>query len=385
MRTRKIIYTLLLLISIYASLMYEDEFPSFLLNFLIIIVVICRLQSFISGRLVTAEVEDGFSMAKRGRMEHLFVKIKKNGILPMVRTRLLLSVRDVSRNRVQNMQLEFWMKRKEDIHREFVVQFAQFGYYEIELRRLYVNDFVGLTRSRARVRTGKKASILVLPEAVPMFITIERKIDRSVGELDEFSMTQSGNDPSQVYDIRNYKEGDRIQMVHWKLTYKMDDLLVKELSMPLGWPAKIFLDFKKKENLLDIRSLQTLISLYMALKLMEMRFQIVWQRKNGDFISSSSESAVEDLFFQLFSDEMALEGHALEKYEILYPDKRCEHLFYLTDYLDESNAFYLEKSHNANRKTIFCCEPVKERVSCPTIELAQKDWQERLRFTPIQF
>lgn len=232
MRMRKIIYTLLVLISIYASLMYQDAFPSFLLNFLVSLVVICRVQAFISGRLIIAYAEEGFFLAKRGRIKNFSVKLKKIGVFPMIHGKMVLAVADVSRNQMQTMRIELWMKRKEDICREFVVQFAQFGYYEVYLKRLYVSDFMGLTRSRARVRAGKKAGILVLPEAVPMFITVERKIDLSVGELDEFSMTQSGNDPSQVYDIRSYKEGDRMQMVHWKLTYKVGDLLVKELSMP---------------------------------------------------------------------------------------------------------------------------------------------------------
>jgi len=45
-----------------------------------------------------------------------------------------------------------------------------------------------------------------------------------------------------VFDIREFRPGDRLQRVHWKMTAKSEDYLVKEFSKPEGYPLILFLD-----------------------------------------------------------------------------------------------------------------------------------------------
>ena len=41
-----------------------------------------------------------------------------------------------------------------------------------------------------------------------------------------------GNDFSEIYSLRGYEPGDDVKRIHWKLTEKTDEVLVREGSRP---------------------------------------------------------------------------------------------------------------------------------------------------------
>ena len=42
-----------------------------------------------------------------------------------------------------------------------------------------------------------------------------------------------GDDPGETYDIREYQPGDSIRQIHWKLSGKLDDIMIREKSFPV--------------------------------------------------------------------------------------------------------------------------------------------------------
>ena len=66
-----------------------------------------------------------------------------------------------------------------------------------------------------------------------------------------YSDEESGDDPSQIFEIRDYRPGDKMQKIHWKLSAKSDSLIVKEYSEPVGFAIVIFVNLfspGKKED-----------------------------------------------------------------------------------------------------------------------------------------
>lgn len=46
--------------------------------------------------------------------------------------------------------------------------------------------------------------------------------------LDEGMMqNRKGNDPSEIFDIKDYTPGDDLRFVHWKLSGKADHLIMR--------------------------------------------------------------------------------------------------------------------------------------------------------------
>lgn len=53
---------------------------------------------------------------------------------------------------------------------------------------------------------------------------------------------RKGNDPREVFDIREYLPGDDVRSIHWKLSGKLDDLIVREASDPTHYHTAILPD-----------------------------------------------------------------------------------------------------------------------------------------------
>ena len=81
---------------------------------------------------------------------------------------------------------------------------------------------------RKEINVSLESSVPVLPK------------ERNIGDFppavpkdgpDEFTESENiGNISSDVKEIREYRPGDRLQRIHWKLSAKLDDLFVKEMA-----------------------------------------------------------------------------------------------------------------------------------------------------------
>lgn len=117
---------------------------------------------------------------------------------------------------------------------------ADVGNYLFELDRIRVYDLTGLFYMSKRV--FKTASVLVLPEPVDVELRISERTRNFYGDADVYDDFHPGHDSSEIFDVRPFREGDRIQRIHWKLSAKNDELLIREDSQPCACPLVLCLD-----------------------------------------------------------------------------------------------------------------------------------------------
>lgn len=115
------------------------------------------------------------------------------------------------------------------------------GNYVFELDRIRIYDLTGLFYMTKRV--SKSASVLVLPEPVSVNVRVSEQTRNFYGDSDIYDDFRPGDDNSEIFDVREFREGDRIQRIHWKLSAKSDALLVREDSQPSACPLVLCLDY----------------------------------------------------------------------------------------------------------------------------------------------
>ena len=128
------------------------------------------------------------------------------------------------------------------------------GRVACQVGRLWVCDYLGLfCLPLGRVLQGEQAAYF-LPRVEP--IAPQAQEPPSPGaEGERYSQTKAGDDPTELFSLREWREGDRLARVHWKLSQKLGRPLVKELGLPLsdhllvaldlggdGWEADLLLD-----------------------------------------------------------------------------------------------------------------------------------------------
>lgn len=148
------------------------------------------------------------------------------------------------------------------------------GSFEIQLRRVRVYDMTGLfcLNYSAAVR-GERAMLAVLPVICPMGIRLSEAVRNFAGEAEVYDSVRSGADQSETLKLRPFQDGDKLRNIHWKLSAKADELLVRENSMPRGCPIAVLV-----ENAADISEtqLQCVASLSFCLMDQDCPHYMVW-------------------------------------------------------------------------------------------------------------
>lgn len=120
------------------------------------------------------------------------------------------------------------------------------GGYEYRLRRVRVYDWTGwfyLTKP-----VNRSATTHLLPQVHELPLQISGAVKNFLGESEIYDDLRGGTDNSEVFQIREYVPGDRLQNIHWKLSAKSDDLMVREHSLPKGCGIVLLLGSKGIEK-----------------------------------------------------------------------------------------------------------------------------------------
>lgn len=94
---------------------------------------------------------------------------------------------------------------------------------------------------RIKRRLGKPVGICVLPRLSPTDEISENQAE-CLSDGAEFSVSVSGDDPSEIFDIREYRDGDPQNRILHKLSARYENLLVRELSQPADKRLYLFAD-----------------------------------------------------------------------------------------------------------------------------------------------
>ena len=111
------------------------------------------------------------------------------------------------------------------------------GVYEIGLRQIRLRDYLGLFVFKQNVTAV--CSLTVYPRIVPV-----NSFPLASGYIGEFQRPaeRSRDITDNSSDIRKYSSGDHLRTVHWKLTAKRDELMVRNYEQTSGATADIILD-----------------------------------------------------------------------------------------------------------------------------------------------
>lgn len=94
---------------------------------------------------------------------------------------------------------------------------------------------------RVKTELFEEVRTVVYPRRVNLDVELARN---TIGLPEHEGMLQNrkGNDPSEIFDIREYMPGDDVRSIHWKLSSKTDTLIVREASDPSHYHTAILPD-----------------------------------------------------------------------------------------------------------------------------------------------
>ena len=213
------------------------------------------------------------------------------------------------------------------------------GGIKMEITQVKCYDLLGflaIPLPRRQWKQLRADTLLVLPSVSEVPVYVSRQSRDFVGESEEFSRARGGDDPSEIFQIRDYQPGDKLRSVHWKLSAKTDELIVRENSLPLGCPVVFYLDLhqlsfkgksKRNNEGKEEGYLQIAASICQAMVREGYRHYLVWFEPERADIRRYRIEAEEDIYevlFRLGSLQIYQEQRDLEEiYYRKYHETHC--------------------------------------------------------------
>jgi hypothetical protein len=114
------------------------------------------------------------------------------------------------------------------------------GNYEIGINSVEIEDFLGLFKFKYNVFEPKYVTVY------PRIVSLDRFFLKTDFMSESHSVLNSKNeDMSTIEDIRKYAYGDSLKRIHWKLTARSRNLMVKKFQSTSETSALMILDLHK--------------------------------------------------------------------------------------------------------------------------------------------
>ena len=91
-------------------------------------------------------------------------------------------------------------------------------------------DFFGLAGQKRKAELSASTVVMPCEQKEDFRFLTKEGFDM---ESFRYSGARPGDDPGETFDIREYQEGDSIRQIHWKLTGKLDKMMIRQRSFPV--------------------------------------------------------------------------------------------------------------------------------------------------------
>ncbi len=169
----------------------------------------------------------------------------------------------------------------------------------IEAKVLHVRVYEWFGVLGVRVPCGREVGVTVLPDTFEMRLVTDL-CRTSPEDSDEYSPLHPGSDRSEIFEVRDYRPGDSLRSIHWKLTQKYDHLMTKEASLPVDRSIVVLFDTARSASLpaspacFDAAA-EVVVSLSQALLNEGIPHTLAWREAAGGGVGLSFISSTDDL------------------------------------------------------------------------------------------
>lgn len=164
------------------------------------------------------------------------VQIANDGWLPAMKLYCRVSlINDLTRQE-QRFDLHMGVGAKSQASRGFCIEAGHCGRVYICVQSLRVLDYFGLFSLKVPMKAA--ARLTVLPDLFSCDVSTG-----AMSAVDNESVAAcKGDDRTEAFQMREYQSGDDIRQIHWKLSSKLDTLILREPSQSVSHSLLVFWD-----------------------------------------------------------------------------------------------------------------------------------------------
>ena len=238
---------LIFLITLVYAATHQEDFPRFLLGFELLLGICLFLDVRRRRRHIMARLRMPEICGSKREDFCIEAELTNASRFPLSEIRVEVGYQDLYSGKREKVWGTAILDGESTVRLRFFMNSEYCGAIAFWLSRVTISDYLGVFKARCRLSEGTFI-FSVLPEGKKEIPEVEALAQHMVAEGEASSLNQAGDDPSETYDIRPYREGDTMHRIHWKMTAKMDQLLVRDFSQPAEDTTLVLLDLRKTEH-----------------------------------------------------------------------------------------------------------------------------------------
>lgn len=121
----------------------------------------------------------------------------------------------------------------------YPLMITEAGCYEFRLTEMEIFDPLSLFSGKTALAGATEA--MVLPEIKAVAVGLGERVRNFYADAEAYDELRPGYDPGETFGIREFRDGDRLTGVLWKMTAKTGELMVREHSLPRACPVEVYL------------------------------------------------------------------------------------------------------------------------------------------------
>ena len=165
--------------------------------------------------------------------------IRNHAVIPAVHLYCEITAENQLTKETSRLNLAMSVPAHGNGKRNFTMCGTHCGYIHTEVTKVTVMDWFGFLPFPVTCKSEGKIS--VLPNTFSTEVSLQ--ISHCQQEEEEnYAPDRKGNDASEIFQLRDYTPGDPVKQIHWKLSSKLDHLLIKEASLPESRSLLVFWD-----------------------------------------------------------------------------------------------------------------------------------------------
>lgn len=237
----KIFFAILIVICIIFYIMYLWDFALVLLITVIAVPIVMLISVLIARKSIDIELAVKNDTALKKEDFSVQLGVTNRSIFPIGKAEAYIEYSNLFSNEVNDFSLLMPIQSRNSQNISFRLSSKYCGI--VQIKCAYINIYDPLRIFRFKVGKNISTEVIVMPEGYEISGHV-CSTDRVNEESNTFSEYKPGDDPSEIFDLRGYNQGDKLNRIHWKLSSKRDEFIVKDYSLPIDIPCMLFLNLQ---------------------------------------------------------------------------------------------------------------------------------------------
>lgn len=246
-------YIIFLLAGFFISIFYLEFGVVAVMGVLVIVPVIMLVFLVFQRLRVSVSVDSKNPVSEKDAMDKpartaIILSVENNNrILPITKGIARVRYENVFSGEKGKLKIRFSVDSGKKRDRRIPIVMKNCGNVAVKVEKVKIYDYLNIFAWTVG-KNFETQNVLILPPLKDMFLDRDKWFNETQEDSDRFSLYKKGDDPSEIFNVRGFADGDKIQSIHWKLSSKTGSLMVKEGSLPLTKVVNIFVDLCVKTN-----------------------------------------------------------------------------------------------------------------------------------------